>query len=205
MLIGILGANGKLGRLICDELVMQNIKYQIIGRDMIFNDNVDCNVDCIVDVSSADGTKNLLTKLLALNLSIPLIIGTTGILPYELITEYQKISQVVVCSNFSQGIKQINTLLENLSQGYWLTAQIIDSHHQHKIDSPSGTAKSFKEILDKKGIPTSIHSIREGSEIGYHQIILSASSEQITLSHQAMDRRIFAKGCVQYILKVCRD
>ena len=55
MLIGILGANGRLGRLICDELVTQNIKYQIIGRDMDF----DHMIDCIVDVSSADGTKNL--------------------------------------------------------------------------------------------------------------------------------------------------
>jgi 4-hydroxy-tetrahydrodipicolinate reductase len=204
MLIGILGANGRLGRLICDELVTQNIKYQIIGRDMDF----DHMIDCIVDVSSADGTKNLLTKLLELNLSIPLIIGTTGLLRYDLISEYQKLSKVIICSNFSHGIKQINMLLENLSQGYWLSAHILDSHHQHKVDSPSGTAKTFKEILDNKGILTTIHSVREGDEIGYHQITLLAPSEQIIFSHQALDRRIFAQGCVQYIkqiLKVCKE
>ena len=199
MNIGILGANGRLGIQICNELNSQNINFQIIGRDMSFDDSL----VCIVDVSSVDGTKNLLIKLLELNIKIPLIIGTTGLLPYDLITEYQKLTKVIICSNFSQGIKQINMMLDNLSEKYWISAHIIDSHHRYKVDSPSGTAKSFKEILDKKGIVTTIVSIRDGDEIGYHQITLKSESEEIIVSHKAMDRNLFAKGCIQYIKQMC--
>lgn len=196
--VGIVGGKGRLGSLIMEELLSLKIPCNIITRDM----DINTSYDCIVDVSCPDATKELLIKLIALNHRIPLIIGTTGDLPEDLIARYAEIAPIIVSSNFSQGVQSINLFLHSLSPKYWYKAEITDMHHISKKDSPSGTAKSFRDILENKKIPCTINSIRMGTEVGYHKIVLSSESETITITHDAHDRSAFAKGCVDYIKQI---
>lgn len=196
--VGILGGKGRLGGMIMEELAELKISCDIIARDM----DIPKKYDCIIDVSSPDGTKDLLIKLITMNQRIPLIIGTTGILPEDLISAYADIAPIIVSTNFSQGVQSINVFLGSLSPGYWQRAEITDMHHISKKDSPSGTAISFKDILDEKKIPCTINSIRMGAEVGYHKIVLCAASETITITHDAHDRSVFAKGCVDYVMQI---
>jgi 4-hydroxy-tetrahydrodipicolinate reductase len=198
--IGILGGKGRLGSMIMEELEELKIPCDVITRDM----DMSKKYDCIIDVSSPDGTKELLIKLITMNQRIPLIVGTTGKLPEDLISTYAEIAPVIMSTNFTQGVQSINMFLDSLSPGYWQRAEITDMHHISKKDSPSGTAKSFKDILDSKEIPCTIDSIRMGAEVGYHKIVLCAASETITITHDAHDRSVFAKGCVDYVMQILR-
>jgi len=195
------GHNGKLGTLIADEC--QKIGYQIkpIPRDCLFQIDLAQN-QIIVDVSSPIGTKKLIEALLFAKAYFPLIIGTTGDLPWNLIEEYKKYANVIVSSNFSVGINMVNSMLEHIdaeSHSYW-KADILDIHHMAKVDAPSGTAKKFKSILEAqqfKSVP--IQSERIGNIVGTHTIHLDSEYEEVTINHNAKDRRLFAKGCIKLI------
>lgn len=196
--VALLGGNGRLGSLIANELKIQNIKYDLLGRDFVLDESFKSN-RLIIEVSSPIGTTYLLNQLLTLKYRIPLIIGTTGDLPNELINEYAKIAPVLVSSNFSVGINTINKMLEGILKNYWKSAEILDVHHVHKKDQPSGTAKTFGKKLDQKEISYQIESVREGEVVGFHRIVLKSDSETITIEHNASDRNIFAKGCIEYL------
>jgi 2-aminoadipate transaminase len=196
------GADGKLGKIICHELESSDIftLHHKILRESCFPDLGDVgSKNVFVDVSSVDGTKQLLQKLLHENIKSPLVIGTTGDLPYDLINEYAKYAPVMISSNFSIGVSTVNKLLELLIPDYW-KAEIDETHHIHKKDAPSGTAKTFAKLIENKVISDiKIESHREGEVIGLHKILLKNDSEEITIIHNALDRNLFAKGCLKCI------
>jgi 4-hydroxy-tetrahydrodipicolinate reductase len=201
--------NGKLGMLIKDNLIKENIfDYKMINREF----NKDNFSSIIVDVTSPQGTIDLINYCM-LNFkkeNLPkLIIGTTGHNEEQMskIKEYSSYSysstSVIYCSNFSNGIQNLIKLINNLTFDV-LTIEIIDIHHIHKKDMPSGTAKLLKNELEKiyPKIDINIKSERIGEEIGTHEIILYGYDENIKLTHIALDRNIFAKGCIDLIKKL---
>ena len=197
--INILGGNGRLGSLICQE-AEKNYIVNKLNRKL---DNIIVNhKSVIIDVSSIDGNKTLLETLIRENYKVPLIIGTTGILDYELIDKYAKMldnyNHVIVSSNFSIGVASINKFIDTLHPDYW-TANLEEHHHIHKKDKPSGTALKFKNLLNSKILnpDCDVTSVREGEIIGYHKICLTTDYEEITIIHNAKDRRLFAKGCLE--------
>jgi len=197
--IWVLGSTGRLGSLIVKELENKSLKYKTINRE--FNLDKLSIDDLIVDVSSPEGTKNLLTKLTELNLYPKIIIGTTGNLPMNLINSYP--GEIIVKSNFSEGIPLVLSFLEKFDKNYWTKIEIKDFHHVNKKDAPSGTAKTILNKLESNGYNgIEVQSYREGDIIGIHEIILSNDVESITIKHEAKDRRIFAVGCVNLICKL---
>ena len=137
---------------------------------------------------------------------IPVIIGTTGNLPVDLIREYAQIigkEKVFLCSNFSIGVSSINTYLKEMMPNYWCI-NIEDLHHSHKKDSPSGTAKRFQNLVKDKVVNQDfeVESKREGEIIGYHKIHIFNDYEEIIIIHNAKDRALFAKGCLEYVKKM---
>ncbi len=203
--INILGANGRLGSLICKEAEKyNNFVINKVNREL---DNIiDKANSVIVDVSTIEGTNNLVKELLDKKYKLPLIIGTTGNLPFQSIETYAKLigrEKVLVCSNFSIGVSSINKYLEELMPNYWCI-DIEEHHHIHKKDAPSGTAKTFQNIAKDNVINKDydIQSKREGEIIGYHQIHLFNDYEEITIIHNAKDRALFAKGCLEYVKKI---
>ena len=204
--VHILGHSGKLGKLIVDELSKsETLKYVGgLGRDINLNMIYSEFNNIIVDVSSQEGTIKLISKLMEKNIGVPLIIGTTGNLPTELIKAYSNISPVFVCSNFSMGISQFKKILDALDKTVW-KASMIEKHHEHKKDAPSGTAKTLLNLYNKNGEflkMEDVVSIREGEIIGEHELILEGVSETLKISHIANSRNLFASGCVKLINKI---
>ena len=191
--VAVLGHTGKLGKLVIDLFQDNNIDFcGGIGRDYIIPEDT----QMIVDVSSEEGTKNLMKKL---NTSrIPLLIGTTGNLPIKELKLYSRFAPVAVISNFSEGIPLVMEwvrLANEKLQSDW-KYNITETHHINKLDKPSGTAKSINEQLSNKA---NIISIRKEDIYGNHNILFESDSELIEISHVAKKRNIFAEGCIKYV------
>ncbi len=197
------GANGKLGGLIKKE-IMANKDFNYVGdikrslNRTDFDGLIPFN-SVIIDVSSNEGTYNLLSFLIKEKIFLPIIIGTTGLTDTtnKLVETYSKVCQVAHITNFSEGIPLFRKFakLANELNLEWKFA-MTDIHHVHKKDAPSGTAKTIKgEIV--RDVP--INSIRTGEVIGEHSLELSNGSEILKLTHSVSDRNTFAKGCMNYI------
>lgn len=195
--VSICGTTGKLGTLLTKEINNNDMFYlnEPITREIKIN-NI---TDVIIDVSSVEGTHNLIKYLNFNKINKPLIIGTTGLSSetMELIKDYSNINPVALISNFSEGIPKIKKLIEELNKlnNNW-EFSMIEKHHTNKKDSPSGTAQTLSSLIDRK---CDIESVREGDIIGYHQIKLTSNEEEIVISHNAKSRNIFAKGCIRFI------
>lgn len=193
---------GRLGKLIYNKLMENNTetgKYNVLTRNFR-NENIG---DIIIDVTTPEATIDLINFLTEKNLNKKLIIGTTGhtVEQLNIIKKYAKTNTVVLCPNFSNGIQNLVRMIRNLDK-VWNTAHIIDIHHIHKKDSPSGTALLLKKELEKRDIPTQIESRREGEVIGTHIITLKGKNEELILTHLAENRDIFANGCINLIEKI---
>lgn len=193
---------GRLGKLIYNKLTENNTetgKYNVLTRNFC-NENIG---EIIIDVTTPEATIDLINFLTEKNLNKKLIIGTTGHTVEQLnfIKKYAKTNTVVLCPNFSNGIQNLVRMIRNLDK-VWITAHIIDIHHIHKKDSPSGTALLLKKELEKRDIPTQIESRREGEVIGTHIITLKGENEELILTHHAENRDIFANGCINLIEKI---
>ena len=150
----------------------------------------------IIDVSVPDATSNLLNYLINNGINVPIIIGTTGNLPLDLIEKYSKTASVSLVPNFSNGIDILTNIDKIIDCNNW-NIKISEKHHIRKKDSPSGTALLIKESLSKEEI--SVDSIREGDVLGDHNVILANNFEKIELSHSIKDYSVFGKGCVDFI------
>lgn len=195
--ISILGYKGKLGSRI-SHLATYNNKLKLlsgIDRDM----KIDYSSDVIIDVSSTEGTEKLLCNLIDNNKKIPVIIGTTGDLPYELIDKYSKIAPIALISNFSKGIPKVLNFLKNNNYDDF-SISMKETHYIHKKDAPSGTAKRLADIANIKY--EDVKSIREGDVIGTHEIVIENEYEKIVIAHEAKNRDVFAHGAIWYALNI---
>jgi 4-hydroxy-tetrahydrodipicolinate reductase len=105
--------------------------------------------------------------------------------------------------NFSIGVQMLKELAESAARAAahfpqsGFTLQIKETHHAGKIDAPSGTAKMLARVAGAAlGREVPITSVRTGTVPGTHELTLDAPFEQITLIHEARDRRLFAEGAV---------
>ncbi len=137
------------------------------------------------------------------NLHIPLVLGTTGYEDEDLnmIREASQFIPLLKASNTSLGIAFLKKIIDLTSDSfsYFDNLEILETHHQDKKDSPSGTALDLANFLSerikgKDSIP--IESQRTGDTAGEHKIILSKEAERIELTHKALDRSIYAKGAL---------
>ena len=152
---------------------------------------------------------------LALNLSIPVVCGTTGWLDdYDQVVQktHKKNTAFLYASNFSVGVNlffKLNKILAQIMQQHQeYDTSLEEIHHIHKLDAPSGTAITLAEgiiensdysqwKLDENGAETlSIRSIREGEVPGTHRISYQSPIDSITIEHLAHNRKGFALGAV---------
>jgi 4-hydroxy-tetrahydrodipicolinate reductase len=140
-----------------------------------------------------------------LRASVPVVVGTTGW--YESLPEVTRVANetgtgFLWSPNFSLGVnvmievaRYAATLMSNLEE---FDAHIVETHHTRKKDAPSGTAiaiaKAASDALDRP-IPTT--SIRTGSVPGTHELIFDGAFEQLSIVHEARDRRVFAEGALR--------
>lgn len=192
---------GKLGKLILSEFENTKHIFSILDRNL---DETKI-ADIIIDVSSPEGTMNLIDKLNQNKQYSKLIIGTTGhtLNQINVIKTYSTFAPVIYCSNFSNGIQNIIKMIKVLN---FIPNEIniTDIHHIYKKDSPSGTAKLLKNELENiyNNISIQIISKRECEIVGYHEIELKNENETVKLIHNASNRNIFAKGAIEMIKKI---
>jgi 4-hydroxy-tetrahydrodipicolinate reductase len=134
-------------------------------------------------------------------LGLPVVVGTTGWYQHldrvrELVRERK--ATLLYGSNFSVGMnfffKVMQMLAPALNKGY--RASIVERHHVHKKDKPSGTAVTIQKILETSGQKVEVASVREGETVGMHLVMLDSPHDTILLTHDAKSRIGFAEGAV---------
>jgi 4-hydroxy-tetrahydrodipicolinate reductase len=96
---------------------------------------------------------------------------------------------------FSRIVEYAARLVADANAGF--DAHLVETHHNQKIDAPSGTARALADRAEKaSGKPVPITSVRVGNVPGTHQVIFDGAFEQIRLEHVARDRRVFATGAL---------
>jgi len=135
-----------------------------------------------------------------------LVSGTTGLDP-ELRSRMRVAAQSIPllwASNFSLGVVVLEDLLRRAAATLPWPVSIVETHHVHKLDAPSGTAISLAAAAAAAGQGDSpqIQSIREGEVVGTHRIRLSGPGETLELGHVAADRDIFARGALEAAVRL---
>lgn len=147
-------------------------------------------------------------KFLAENFKA-VVIGTTGWsdIKDEVITYFEKCGTPMIwATNFSIGVNVFFAVTDHISRilgetgGY--SPYMVEMHHCHKLDAPSGTARSLADIIDANmDVNTEIQSVRCGEIPGIHTIGFEGLNDRITLSHEAFSRAGFAAGAVEAALR----
>ncbi|WP_179038781.1 4-hydroxy-tetrahydrodipicolinate reductase [Rhizobium leguminosarum] len=193
----------------------------IIGDDPL---NAFLDAEGVLDFTSPAATVEF--SGLAAQARIVHIIGTTGCLPDDnaKIAAAARHARVVKSGNMSLGVNLLGVLAEQAARALdpvdW-DIEILEMHHKHKVDAPSGTALLLGEAAAKgRGIDLASKSVRArdghtgareagtigfatlrgGSVIGEHSVLFAGEGEIVTLSHSAADRSIFARGAIKAAL-----
>jgi 4-hydroxy-tetrahydrodipicolinate reductase len=230
--LAISGCFGRLGQqLIKSSKNSRNFKIVTITENKIINKKISGlkpqlnspsafkNVNIIIDFTIPKCTLEILK--IASKLKKRVVIGTTGFSKKEenLIKKYSKKIPILKAGNMSLGINLLMYMTEIASKslGDSFLNKVLEIHHKHKKDHPSGTAlmlgkgiatgKSMdfykiigKKYLNRKSFPYSkkinFNSIRKGEIIGQHQVTFSSGKEVITLNHEAFDRALYSEGAL---------
>ena len=136
------------------------------------------------------------------------VVGTTGWadIKEEVVSYFEKCGTPMIwASNFSIGVNVFFAVADHVSSmlgrtgGY--SPYMVEMHHCHKLDAPSGTARSLADIVDSNmGTQTDIQSVRCGEIPGIHTIGFEGHNDRITMTHEAFSREGFAAGAVEAAL-----
>ena len=223
------GCCGKMGLMVYEASKDFNNLSIVAGIDSlsrelefpIFKSAADVNIDydVLLDFSRPEALNDLLN--ITEQNKKPLVLCSTGYSSeqLELIAEKSKVLPLFKSANMSLGINLINSLLRKISPILFgeYDIEIIEKHHNQKVDAPSGTAlllgdtirdsitEETKYVFGRDGYSKrehneiGVHAVRGGSIVGDHDIIFAGTDEVIQLSHQATSRKVFALGA----LKAC--
>ncbi len=224
------GCNGKMGQVISGicredseiEIVAGIDPYTELKNDYpVFAKIDDCTVkaDVVVDFAAAPAVDHLLDYCIAHRL--PVVLCTTGLSEQQLarVEEAAKDIAVLKSANMSMGINLLMDLLQKAAQllapaGFDM--EIVEKHHNQKVDAPSGTALALADSLnealenayayqydrtkDRKKrdkYEIGIQAVRGGNIVGEHEVIFAGMDEVIEFKHTAYSRAVFGKGAVE--------
>ena len=242
--VAIVGAAGRMGKILIEACVeaenaqlsvaTEHPESSLIGADagevagvgkngVIISSSLDTaanDFDVLIDFTRPEPTLKHLSWCVANNKSM--IIGTTGFSDSEkaeIDAAGKKIS-IVFAANFSVGVTLTLKLLEMASRvlGDSVDIEVIEAHHRHKIDAPSGTALKMGEVIadtldrdlkehgvycregvtgERKRKDIGFQTIRAGDIVGEHTVMFADIGERVEITHKASSRMTFAKGAVR--------
>lgn len=226
----LVGCGGKMGKVITETVEKSESLEIAAGIDKfnkntlsypVFNDIENCNIKCdvILDFSRPDSLNSILEFSKQNNL--PSVLCTTGYTEEQVdkINDFSKTNAVFRSGNMSIGINIISNVLKKISSQLYgdFDIEIIEKHHNQKVDAPSGTALLLADTIKnslssetvyvngREGIKKreaneiGIHAVRGGAIVGEHQVIFAGQGEIIEIKHTALSREVFAVGA----LKAC--
>jgi len=248
MKLGILGAGGRMGKALIASIhetenaivsaAIERSDSPLIGTDSGMNAGVGNNgveitadietaleaSDCIIDFTAPQVSIDLSKKVGQFNCAH--VIGTTGCTPEQEaeIAASGSSGTILKSGNMSLGVNLLAVLVEQAAAALDsndFDIEVLEMHHKHKVDAPSGTALLLGEAAAKgRHIDLNDNSVRSrdgitgaredgtigfatlrgGSVIGEHSVILAGNGERIELTHAAQDRSLFANGAVKAAL-----
>ena len=223
------GCNGRMGQMITnivnsdpdvDIVAGVDVSDHISNSYPVFKNICECNVDAdvIIDFANASAVDVLLEY--AVGRQIPVVLCTTGLSDAQLDHMKQASQKVAILksANMSLGINTIMKLLKEVTPLFaqaGFDIEIVEKHHNQKLDAPSGTALALADSIneelnneyeyvydrstrrEKRPVKEiGISAVRGGSIVGDHDVIFAGLDEVVTISHTAYSRAVFAKGAV---------
>ena len=228
MKIGIIGSAGRMGQALVDAIVADGHEHAGgVDKDGDLSALVAAS-DVLVDFSSPHAVEANLDA--CVGAGKPIVIGTTGLEErhHFLIDDAARDIPVLQTGNTSLGVTMLAALVEQTARqlGEDWDIEILEMHHRHKVDAPSGTALLLGEAAAKgRAIDLKDHSdhgrdgvtgtrtpgnigfasLRGGSVAGDHMVIFASDNERIELVHRAESRAIFARGAVKAAIWLTRQ
>ena len=231
--VGIVGSTGRMGEHLINNVletdglelsvvhVFDELKTAVPDTVLITNSMqvVVENCDVVIDFSAPTATQELCE--MALKNPTALVIATTGFTAHQenLLTEASKEMPVLYSSNMSAGIALLKQLVEQVSATLKdFDIEIVEQHHRHKVDAPSGTALTLGEFaakgrgLDLDAVRISgrdgqigargkdeiaVMALRGGDIVGRHTVGFYNDGEFLELNHTATSRETFSKGAIR--------
>jgi 4-hydroxy-tetrahydrodipicolinate reductase len=223
------GCNGKMGQTIVNLLADDPVINVVAGVDTcdtgvntfpVYKNIADCKTDgdVIIDFSVAGAVDALLEYCLATR--IPCVLCTTGLSPAQIahIDEAAKQVAILRSANMSLGINLLLSLLREAAKTLapaGFDIEIVEKHHNLKVDAPSGTALALGDAIKdelgnthtyvydrsqtrEKRMPHEIgfSAVRGGTIVGEHDVIFAGTDEVVTFSHAAYSKAVFAMGAI---------
>jgi len=231
--VGIYGASGRVGKLLIEDLagdetlklstvyVRRELQGTLPEGTLVTND-IDAFIaasDIIIDFSLPEAAQTMMEALL--KTPKPLVSGTTGLSTHQLnlLKELSAVTPVLYATNMSLGVALLSTLVNLASKTLdGFDIEIVEMHHRHKKDAPSGTALTLAESaaagrgldLDKVRVSgrngnigartpdeIAVMALRGGDIVGRHTIGFYNDGEFIELNHTATSRNTFSKGAIR--------
>ena len=242
MRIGVIGCGGRMGRAVLREVLaapdlelaggVERPGHPDIGRDLgllvgeaatgivVRDDLADllAAADAVIEFSTPEAS--LLHARACADRCRALVIGTTGFSP-EQERELWQLGErlpLLVAPNMSLGVNLLLALTEQIARalGPEFDIEILEMHHRHKIDAPSGTALKLAEAIAQAAGQTAprlvhgrqglsprqpgeigVHAVRAGGIVGEHTILFASEGEEVALVHRAYSRQTFAEGALR--------
>lgn len=224
----ICGAHGRMGKNVLNALNSSNKLIAKCGVDLVEDfsnpdfpiydsiQNINEKIDVIIDFSSPKALNAILE--FALKNNTPAVLCATGYTDDDVnkINEASKSVALFRSGNMSLGVNILLDVVTKVTKAlYGFDVEIIEKHHNNKVDAPSGTALMLADAVKqadpnkyytygREGIvgkrdknEIGIHALRGGNIVGEHQVIFAGTDETVTISHQATDRAVFAIGAVK--------
>jgi 4-hydroxy-tetrahydrodipicolinate reductase len=219
------GCNGKMGQMITGIIASDPDIEIVAGVDAsdhikntypVFKSIAECDVeaDAVIDFCVAGAVDGLLDY--CVEKQIPCVLCTTGLSEAQLahVEEASKKVAVLKSANMSLGVNMLLKILKEAASilvpaGFDI--EIVEKHHNRKVDAPSGTAlaladsinEEFGNVYDRSNVRAKrtdkeigISAVRGGTIVGDHDVIFAGEDEVVTFSHRAYSRALFGKGAV---------
>ena len=225
MKVAILGAAGRMGHMLCD-LVDRSEELELVAKCDVREEyprTWPAETEAVIDFTFHEAVPENITK--AAEDGVVYILGTTGLTDEEqaAVDAASKKIPVVQSGNFSLGINLLLGLVRKASEilGVEYDCEVVEMHHRHKKDAPSGTAlmlakaaadgrgQNFDDVsvFGREGIvgerpqgEIAVHALRGGSVIGDHTVMFAGDVERVELVHKAQSREAFAAGALRAAL-----
>lgn len=231
----ICGSSGKMGKAVFEAVERTDDAEVLCGVDAFSKGDLSFTEyksfeevkeipDVVVDFSNPVNLDSMYD--FCVKNSVPAVICTTGFSPeqVEKINELSKYVPVFYSGNMSLGVNLLIELSKKATAvfGSAFDIEIVEKHHNQKIDAPSGTALMIADAISevmteepqyvydrhsyrakRKSNEIGIHAVRGGTIVGEHSVIFAGNDEVLTLTHQAQSKSLFATGAVSAAKYVC--
>ena len=205
--VGVSGAAGRMGSTVCGA-VEQAEGMELAGRadPALGTELADILGDCDVLVEFSTPDTSLENSITCLEAGVHVVVGATGFDLDALKNAAEEAgggAKCFVAPNFAIGAVLLMTLSQRVAE-HMPECEIIELHHDRKVDAPSGTAKRTEELISEAGgnVHQPIHSVRLPGLVAHQEVLFGGEGQTLSIRHDSIDRSSFMPGVVLAVREV---